>query len=303
MKIHNILLPTDFSRLSNLAVPHAVFLCERRDATLHIFHAVVHGGKLEGDESRLMELEEDILRDMEQIAKLRLGRMLTAHDFCDVPLVKAHGRCRAAAPGILEYAAQNDIDLIVMGSHGRRGGSRLILGGVADEVIRRATCPVLTVREHKNGQPLAAVERILVPIDFSKHSLRALSCAKHLAEIYTARLQLLHVVQQMVLPEFYTRHGAADLEFGSDITGAAKEELLRCFDEAAGPNVPVAAHVVAGRAELEIVQFAERKASDIVVIATHGLTGKGDFMIGGVAQKVTRRAPCPVLSIKPPRLD
>jgi nucleotide-binding universal stress UspA family protein len=301
MRLRNVLLPTDFSDSADGAVPYAVYLSTRCDATLHLFHAVVHSGELAEDEAKLAELEEDIARRMERVAKLRLGRMLTAHDFGDVPLVKAHAVCDAAAPAILTYAERNGVDLIVMGTHGRRGIRRLILGSVAEEIIRRAQCPVLTVREREADQSQTTVERILAPVDFSEPSLQALAYAKHLADIYHARLQLLHVVPQLVQPSFYARRGNDFMEFESDIIGKAKAEMLQRCDEVEGPEVSVEAHAVAGRPAYEIIRFAERQQSDLIVIATQGLTGLSLFLIGSVAQRVARRAPCPVLSINPRR--
>ncbi len=76
----------------------------------------------------------------------------------------------STAPAILEYAKHNDIDLIVMGTHGRRGLGHLFLGSVAEEVVRLSSVPVLTVRERETPKPFEKMRRLLVPLDFSQHA-------------------------------------------------------------------------------------------------------------------------------------
>src|SRR5690606_2923950 len=96
--------------------------------------------------------------------------------------------------GILDYAGRVDADLIVMATHSRRGLDHLLLGSIAEAVVREAVCPVFTVgpmeRLDEDRPP-----RLLVPADFSKHARRALAYAKELARLYEAELHALHVVE------------------------------------------------------------------------------------------------------------
>jgi len=207
---------------------------------------------------------------------------------------------RGIAPGtvILNYADQEDVDLIVMGTHGRRGLGHLFLGSVAEEIVRRARCPVLTVREQKEPQKIEALEHILVPLDFSEHSRNALAYAKNIAAAYAARLHLLHVVEGSIHPYFYSLGKSSILDLYPEVEPRSRQELEKMFREVEGPEVEMELHVIAGRANSDILKFAEKKASDLIVIATHGLTGIEHFFIGSTTQKVVRRALCPVFTVK-----
>jgi nucleotide-binding universal stress UspA family protein len=170
---------------------------------------------------------------------------------------------------------------------------------VAEEVARSAPCPVLTIRELKKPEPVDAVQRILVPVDFSTHSRRSISYARELAASYDARLQLLHVVEQAVYPSFYSLNKDDFQSLLNDVEEAAMEHLHRVLDESPGPRVSAAEfHLIEGRAVTAIPDFAEANETDLIVIATHGLTGIDRLFLGGVAEKVIRRSNCPVFVVK-----
>ena len=94
--------------------------------------------------------------------------IIKSYHATEMKIVKRHERGIAPAPVILDYAEKNEIDLIVMGTHGRRGLKHLLLGSVAEEVVRLSASPVLTIHEQKEPIPFTStMERILVPVDFS----------------------------------------------------------------------------------------------------------------------------------------
>ncbi len=152
--IRHILVPTDFSTTSDAALDYARDVAERFGATLHLLHVLqdpfVNGPLV--SEAYLTEtpgVRTTILED----AKSRIAHRLTARD---VQSFNAHadvifGR---GAETIVEYAADRGIDLIVMGTHGRTGVAHLLLGSVAERVVRTAHCPVLTVRAVAHPEPL-----------------------------------------------------------------------------------------------------------------------------------------------------
>jgi nucleotide-binding universal stress UspA family protein len=235
---------------------------------------------------------------LEQLAADRI-RSVTGDLTVGIPVVvRAKKRGISAAPIILEYADENDIDLIVMGTHGRRGLEHLFLGSVAEEVVRFAACPVFTVREAKEPKPTKAIERILVPVDFSTHSQKALTYAGELALAYDARLQLLHIIEPVVYPSFYSLDRANFFDWMDEIEVEAIRQLHQFSAARGGPDVPVDHFVVRGRAATDIVDFAETKRSDLIVMATHGLTGMKRLYLGSVCEKVVRRAMCPVFTVK-----
>lgn len=295
IQVDNILLARDFSSVSDQALWYALYLARKSGATLHLFYAdVLHEDPFDSPSSG-GTAEERIRRRLLEDPN---GDPIEG-DGLDVET--AVERDVAAAPAILNYAAEHDVDIIVAGTHGRRGVQRILLGSVAEEVVRRADCPVLTVRKPDGQQANldGAVSSILVPIDFSKHSREALRYAKEIAAIYDAEIQLLHVVEENLHPAFYVGGVGSIYDVQPDIDDKASTELQSFFGKTEGPTVPsVSTHVATGRAAREITKFAENEDVDLLVMSTHGLTGLEHFFMGSVAEKVVRRSPIPVFTVK-----
>jgi nucleotide-binding universal stress UspA family protein len=297
LRIRRILAPTDFSRCGEQALVQAAFLALRHDAELLALHVIT---LFEGDPCRpSVELVSEVERRVEETIRERLDAVTAPLRAQGARVVTASVRGVSAAPSIAGYAAANDADLIVCGTHGRRGVEHLILGSVAEEVIRRAPCPVLTVRERreKPGSP-DLVRNVLAPLDFSDNSRVALAHARETAAFYGARLHVLHVVENNLRPAFYNTHGLSMLEVIPKIEQRSKEMLQSEVKALPAHDVEIEEHVVRGHAAREIVRFAEDQQMDLIVIATHGLTSISHFFIGSVAEKVARRSPCPVMVIK-----
>ncbi len=299
MHVRHILMARDFSSCSEHALAYALDLARRMDATLHVLYADTrHDALLAPDEPQMPvgEKARDVIRrllDPDEAAPL-------AFDPGDLRVEHAMTRDVAPARAILDYAREHDIDLIVMGTHGRRGVRRMLLGSVAREVVQRAPCPVLTVRPRpRTPSAPPSVERLLVPVDFSAHARAALVHAKALAGLYGASIDLLHVIEEYVHPAFYTTGIYASIyDATPDIEQKSREVLRRLVEETPGPDVPVTVHVRPGRAADAIVQEAEALGSDLVVMSTHGLTGLEHFLIGSVAEHVVQSVECPVFTLK-----
>ena len=170
---------------------------------------------------------------------------------------------------------------------------------VAEEVVRHASCPVLTLREAESPGTIEAMEKILVPVDFSPYSEEALSYAKELAALYGAGLQLLHTIEEPAYPYFYNPGVTfSPIEHLEALRVKAEEAMDKLLAETKGPEVPAERFVATGRPSSEIAGFAEEHGSDLVVIATHGLTGLERLLVGSTAEHVVRLAPCPVFTVK-----
>ncbi len=149
MQLKKILMPTDFSACANAALAHAVDLAEQFDAELHLLHVVVlHQDDPHSPGHSFPGLEE-LHQRMEEAASSEMKRSVDERRAAGLKIVEAQTRHIAAAPAILDYAAREDVDLIVLGTHGRRGLRRFLLGSVTEEVVRSASCPVLTYRQDK----------------------------------------------------------------------------------------------------------------------------------------------------------
>jgi nucleotide-binding universal stress UspA family protein len=294
LKIKKILYPTDFSEPSDQAFAAAVFLAERYGAELHMLHVLALHAADPSDPEHTLPGLDDVYEQLSSAADVRMRTAGETHASA-IELHQSQTRGLSAAAGILDYAETQEIDLIVMGTHGRRGLRRFIMGSVAEEVVRLARCPVLTMRGDEDTKAPERFERILVPLDFSQHSRVALDNAKRLAADYGAQITLLHVVEEVVYPDFYYPVSAT----GTMQTEALREEAKRRLDQMRDEIGPGAtAHVSIGRASHEIAEFAANHDIDLIVIATHGLTGVESALLGTVAGRVTRMAPCSVLSIR-----
>jgi nucleotide-binding universal stress UspA family protein len=145
------------------------------------------------------------------------------------------------------------------------------------------------------------LHRILVPTDFSKHSDNALTYAAAFAEKFGAELTLLHVVQDLSLfvPEAVTISPpvAPPVE---QLTAAVREALERVIDSRQLRRFTVHAEVREGSPFYEIVRFAKELDVDLIILGTHGHTGLAHVLLGSVAEKVVRKAPCPVLTVRHP---
>lgn len=295
--LKKILLPTDFSRCADQALTHAWKLAKQYDCELHILHAIVLHEDDPHNAAHHFQNIDEIHSKIKKTASEMMDTNIEAHSG-EVTVVKAQERGIAPATVIMEYAKEHDIDLIVMGTHGRRGLEHFLLGSVAEEVVRLAQCPVMTIREEETEKEPEAIEHILVPVDFSDPAKEALRYAVELAKTYQAKLQLLHVVEEAVHPAFYVTGQSSIFEFIPDIKEKSRESLQNMLKETVGNDVDADFFVVEGRAARDITKFAKENDSDLIVISTHGLTGIEHLLVGSVTEKVVRMAPCPMFTVK-----
>jgi nucleotide-binding universal stress UspA family protein len=299
LRLKKILVPTDFSTASDEALTSACQWGRSFGAEVHVLHV-------------LQSLRPDLLPSPAYLSDPR-SAPVTLREYADAELETRRQRagrqgvaveCSAkeglsAAGTILDYAQQSDVDLIAMSTHGRRGVRRMILGSVTEEVVQFSNLPVLTiVAGEPSAHPLRP-DHILVPVDLSEHSKKAVAHAKHLAAAFGADLRLLHVVVEMPVPVYYDGTGFPGLAFTSPVLEKQAVEALEClYAEAEGPSVPVEFHLEHGLAVEQILRFSSTHPTDLMVLASHGLTGLSHLLMGSVAERLVRRASCPVFTVK-----
>lgn len=285
MRVESILAPTDFSETANHAVQQAIELSKRYGAKLHLLHVVEarEGGgvvkgvlkKLAADAERTLALEVDSLR----------GQKVDVYyetRWEETPLDGIERRTNELGP-----------DLVVMGTHGHTGIDRLLLGSVVEKVLRHVPVNLLALNKKS---PLIraerAFERILVPVDFSEFSKRALEMAVNLL-VPAGELHVVHVVASPIHPSFYaggvTRMFEHDPELPQKIEARIEGWL---------GGQPVNSIVVREGdvfAELEAVR--EDVEPQLIVMGTRGLTGLDYVLVGSVTEKVVRVSAIPVLTV------
>jgi nucleotide-binding universal stress UspA family protein len=291
-----ILCPIDFSEFSARAVACAGALARQHGARLLLFHVAyvqVPPAAFGAGPGPLL-LDEPALRALD--AELRAF----AAPHVDAGLaIEARVVQGAAAPEIVAAAADSHADLIVLGTHGRSGFERLMLGSVADKVVRKAPCPVLTVpraAEDDTASPLFS--RILCATDFSEGSRAALPWALGLAGAPGARLALVHVLDWPEAPEEGEPFASTLAEARDQWLAQLRQRLHDALPAAARARLDVEDVLVTGSPYKAILHAAAERRADLIVMGVQGRGAIDLRLFGSTTSEVLRRAECPVLTVR-----
>jgi nucleotide-binding universal stress UspA family protein len=301
MAIHEILYPTDFSECGRYAGSYAAMLARTFDASLHILHVPFAGFPL-----RKGEWADASSGELVRSGLVHAERLLHEAEFRGLQVRTS------VMEGLIEeeiWKAAEQADLIVMGTHGRTGLSRIMLGSVAEKVVGTARCPVLVVKhpdidvELPWGGHLKGARRtpqapprflnILVPLDGSPRSELVLEEAKNLARACEAVIVLFLVISSS--PQL------GGLPPG-EMTPADQTRIvdyLQQKQEALRSEGHMVETVLrSGDAATEILDYADARGIDLIAMSTHGWTGLRRWFLGSVADKVLRASTIPVLLIR-----
>ena len=141
-------------------------------------------------------------------------------------------------------------------------------------------------------------KRVLCPVDFSDDSKVALAYAADIVRAAGGELLVLHVVEPILYPVEYGMAPVPTVDLESTATANARMKLEELVTEEVTAGVSVSTKVIFGRADTQVCDFASEGDFDLIVLATHGLTGLKHLLLGSVAERVVRHAPCPVLTVK-----
>jgi nucleotide-binding universal stress UspA family protein len=297
--ISRILCPVDFSETSTHAVEQAAVIAGWYNARLTALHvdmpifAPVPG--LPADAVATSELERLRTRMTSFLAAA-----LASGVGVDVTIDVGHPAAR-----ILERAAGLPADLIVMGTHGAGGLERFVIGSVTERVLRKATCPVLTVPPRAHATSTFRFTRVLCAVDFSDWSSAALDLASSLARESGASLVLLHVIEWAwneppapVFAELPPEQSFALAEFRRYLEKSAASRLESLVSHAVRDRCAVTARVSHGKPYVEILRAAAADGADLIVMGVHGRTPIDLAVFGSTTNHVVRRATCPVLTLR-----
>ncbi len=143
------------------------------------------------------------------------------------------------------------------------------------------------------------IQKILVPVDFSDYSKKALNYAVEFSSNFNAKLYLIYVVEPQIYPADFTM-GQVIPTFNNDISKAAGDELEQLAKKIIGNKISYETITKIGQPFYEIIDTASDVNADLIIIATHGHTGMEHLLFGSTAEKVVRKAPCPVLTLREP---
>jgi len=268
-----ILLPTDGSRSAEAAARHGLYIATAFDASLHVISVAA-------DRERSERLGEARARD----AVSSLEELVEQADLTCRSAIE-HGRPYEA---ILSYASENDIDLVVMGTHGRRGLSRVLLGSVTERVIRLSDDPVVAVPPRSIDRETEGYERVLVPTDGSPAATAAIDHGLSIAERVGAAVRVLCVIEgETGLPPL-----------GDPLRDEAVEVLDAVAERASDREVTLTTHVQPGTPHEVINNFVTAHGIDVVAMGTHGRAGIRRQLLGSVTERVLRTSDVPVLTVR-----
>ncbi len=288
MKNPKILVPIDFSELSEHALKAANLFAKQFQGTITPFHAYIPITDLDGfyyvgsgitPHEKYNEIENVLYKRLQETAENHVaGHLLSS------PVLDVGNPSRA-----ITYNAK-DFDLVIMSTHGRTGFSRFVMGSVTEKVLRMCNKPMITVTDSSD---LGNMDSMLVTTDFSDNSLRVFPFAAQIAEVTKARLDLVHIVSN---EQFF------DAQAAEQTAIKRKKEIETLADSHFGSiRDQVTAQVITGNRppHIEIEQMAEEKGYKLVCMSTVGRTGIDYLMMGSTASHVVRTLKNAVFTINP----
>jgi nucleotide-binding universal stress UspA family protein len=290
-----VLVATDLSESADEAIRQGHFFAEEAGGKLVVCHVVhellryspLFPQRVQAETEALIAIERQAANAVEQRVVAVTGR---ASDSFEVNITTG-----AAEAEVLRVAEEVGATLIVTGSRGLTGITRLLLGNVAERIVRYAHCPVLVARKHE------PTNRILSPTDLSEHATPAVDLAAQIAQRRASTLVVMHSLDILPRPAFgfTVPFGGLPVIPPPEVITQARtgaDEVLAGMLERLG--VKGERRVVDGDAATSILQTADQTGVDLVVLSTHGRTGLARVALGSVAEKVVRGAHCSVLVVR-----
>jgi len=284
-----ILVATDFSEPAEKALEAAIALAAKSRAEVHLIHAVEVALPL--FEPYAVVIPADWVGEARRLAKEKLAKAQE--------LVKARGLTGTthlgdvpAAHAIAERARELGADLVVVGTHGHTGLKHALLGSVAERTVEYSPCSVWTVKGERAAEP----RTLVVGADFSKAGEHALAVAADWAKRFGAKVHLVHALHlpiplvapyEVAIPEGVIEGARRD----------AQRQLEQTATTAFGGLV-VTTELASTPAHAALADAAKRLSAELIVTGSRGLTGLKHALLGSVAERTLRYAPCSVLTVR-----
>jgi nucleotide-binding universal stress UspA family protein len=283
--LNRLLVATDFSAASESAFEYAKSITERYRAQMYVAHVI----DLDVFDLISSESSTELMKEADEQARRKIAGMLTTSgipsDQCHI--VITHGVVPEALTGIIR---QHEIDLAVVGTHGRRAVKKLLLGSVAEEVFRLSPCPVLTVGP--KTAPVAAnvkLQHVLYPVEFAPDPSNAANYAISLAERYGAKLTIMNVAEDM--------RASANRQEDFPIPG--ERWIDDHISRSSGLRSRLYFESGSGQAAEAILSYASNAGVDLIVLGIdwRDPTIAAHLPKSDTAYRLVSGAPCPVLTV------
>jgi nucleotide-binding universal stress UspA family protein len=300
LSVKNVLFATDFSATSEAALPYAAAICRHFGSTMHTAHVLSDAGLLMMSGGVDYVSMGTIFEDANTEAKEKLAEISGRLEGIPTRNYVRHGQVWKNLAAILR---ENEIDLIVLGTHGRSGLGKLLLGSVAESILRHASCPVLTIGPKVSGRaklppvcgsrrdvapPELELRQIVFATNFSQSAARAAHEAVSLAEEFHSRLTLTHVLEDYTL-----------LDSSAGPMAEGRERLKNLVPRTAGLQFLPETVLEFGDPAQAILKIAHDREADMIVLGARPAAEVGSTHLPWTsAHDVIAGAHCPVLTIR-----
>jgi len=290
MAFERILVPLDGSELAEKALPYATAIAKLNKSAVLLFAVSItsKGGR----RSRLLKSYLDVNSKTLESSGINVSTHI------------AYGE---VADEIVKYTENNQINLIIISSHGYSGIKRWMLGSVAQKVLQSTTAPVLLIKSKSSSRQKAKFEKILVPLDCSPFSLTTLKYVEGLVKKTGSEILLLDVAEPPVVPSYGIHPINPEWEkyrdtIWSELNKQSSEYLNKIKADLAKGGLAAKTIVVKGengKVAEEILKVAEEEKVSLIAITTHGRSGVSRWVYGSVANRLVEESSQPILLIRP----
>ena len=304
-----ILVPLDGSKLAEKALPYAEELAAKLGSEVILINVGTKAENIEHPEYRVY-LSKIAARTEENIKKSQAPAVRKKAKVSS-SVVSSKGLAARPAEEIVDYADKENINLIIMATHGRTGITRWVMGDTANKVAQSFKCPLLLIRAKNDVSKTVRLQNILVPLDGSKESETALPYVETLASKLKLTVNLLHIVEMQY--HVYAYPEAAGYGAPGIVRVPYNKQELKPFRETGGKyikgisdklmekGIKNTSEVRVGSPGDEIIEVEEAIHPDVVVMSTHGHSGFGRFDHGSITDKVLHGGNTPLLLVRPPQ--
>ncbi|MAL19330.1 MAG: hypothetical protein CL670_04080 [Balneola sp.] len=322
MKVDRMLIPTDLSEKSNAALRSADLFIEKFDCTVDLMHVIPLSKYLGDSFDKLgipLDMDKEVYPKVVEDQRKRLSTFANEH----IKKKEKRGEYlisidRKPSDSILKQIKKGKYDLVIMSAKGEHH-AEFFHGSVTDKIIRRSKTPVLTLSDKMNSEN---INTIVVPCDYSEHSMAAIPMAFDVAEKFNAKIELLNVVEMYAydiqdiepvgisideknvygglkgrLKTFFEDH--EQFKFSIEDGKEDFEDILVRHEEGGDVKINFKSVILKSVvAHHEIVDYANENA-DLVVMSTHGRTGLSRMLLGSTTEQVIQHLKKPQITIKP----
>ena len=283
--IHNVLIATDFSHTSAAALDYGLNFAHRYSAHSEIVYVLPTDEYALAGFEALTAAKDAARRDLLDL-KAKMRRSHALEEDVDYRISMLEG---SAADCLLQWGREKRIDLIVVGTHGRGGMGKIILGSVAEKIFRHSSVPVLTIGPHiRRPRDITTAHHFLAPCDLTPRSHPAVQFACSLAREHNSKLTVLHVIE----------HANGGMKLDPErVKQGIKEELAQIVGKHA-EGVDVRYRIDIGKISATILDVATETDADLIVLGVRPSSGLIDRFMWPIAYELVREATCPVLTVR-----